>query len=173
MACHSCRRDLLRQLSSAPQRLSTPIEAEYAAIARHTSRTAAPRRQQRQPMQQRRSFQTTAAPQALIPESVKKLGGLVLKSTSEPYQVHRATQAIYKACAAQANYTISETDKRNGTVLMTEEGEQIGTGNTTWHTGTDLLSLSLLSPRLLIPIPSTPPHHTPPLALYTYHEHPS
>lgn len=60
---------------------------------------------------------------------------MILKSTSEPYMVHAATENVYKICAAEAAYTISETDKRNGTVKTTEEGEEIGTGTTTWHTG--------------------------------------
>lgn len=150
MACRSCRRDLLRQLSSAPQRLSAaaPTEAEFAAIARHSSRAAVPIRQQ----QQRRGLQTTARVQSspapekksLIPESIKTLGGLLVKSTSQPYVVHRATETMYKACAAQANYTISEKDKRDGTVKTAEDGEQIGTGDSTWHNG--------MNPDLALPL---------------------
>lgn len=61
---------------------------------------------------------------------------MIIRSTSEPYMVHAATESVYKTCAAEAAYTISEEDKRNGTVKTTEEGEEIGTGSTTWHTGT-------------------------------------
>ncbi|KAI1878186.1 uncharacterized protein JN550_000368 [Neoarthrinium moseri] len=143
MACRSCRRHLATQLSSR-QSLSASSQAHQqpsAAFAWQSTRRAtavAPLRQQQQ-QQQRRGFGSTSQCQkSWIPEPLRKLGGLLVSSTSQPYQVHAATETIYKTCAREANYTISETDKRNGTVPKTEEGEEIGVGNTTWHKDFDL-----------------------------------
>lgn len=136
MACRNCRRNLLRELPSRQSLVATQSQAQSAAISRQLSRqiiAAAPQ-------QQRRGFRSTAQSQESL---LKRLGGQLLKSTSQPYQVHAATETIYKSCAAEAAYTISETDKRNGTVKKTEEGEEIGTGSTTWHTGTFLTCIPL------------------------------
>ncbi|ETS80613.1 hypothetical protein PFICI_08142 [Pestalotiopsis fici W106-1] len=142
MACRSCRRALLRDLSSRPSLFASGSDIQYTA-AKQLSRqiiATAPHHQQQQ--QQKRGFRSTATAAAekssWIPESVRNLGGMILKSTSEPYMVHAATENVYKICAAEAAYTISETDKRNGTVKTTEEGEEIGTGTTLWHTDFDL-----------------------------------
>ncbi len=46
-----------------------------------------------------------------------------------------ATERIAKACSEQAAYTISEEDRKNGTVQTTEDGEEIGVGGGMWHDG--------------------------------------
>ncbi|KAH8673567.1 ubiquinol-cytochrome C chaperone-domain-containing protein [Xylariales sp. PMI_506] len=135
MACRSCPRQLL-QLSRQTQPLfDTQSTATAATIVRHSihrqvsATTLAPQNQQ-----QRRGLRTTPArPKSWIPESVRNLGGQLLRSTAEPYQVLHATESIYKTCAKAADYKISETDKRNGTVPKTPEGEELGVGETTWH----------------------------------------
>ncbi|KAK6216168.1 p-nitrophenyl phosphatase [Pestalotiopsis sp. IQ-011] len=145
MACRSCRRALLRDLSSRPSLANAfGADIQYTAarqLSRQIITTAAPQ-QQPQQQQQRRGFRSTAPAleekKSWIPESVRNLGGMIIRSTSEPYMVHAATESVYKTCAAEAAYTISEEDKRNGTVKTTEEGEEIGTGSTTWHTDFDL-----------------------------------
>ncbi|KAK9781954.1 putative Ubiquinol-cytochrome c chaperone domain-containing protein [Seiridium cardinale] len=136
MACRSCRRTILRDLSSRQGLVaSSSTEVQSAAVARQLSRQIVAAT----PHQQRRGFKSTAQCQkSWVPEPLRKLGGMIIRSTSEPYQVHKATEIIYKTAAAEAAYSISETDKRNGTVKKTEEGEEIGTGNTTWHTDFDL-----------------------------------
>ncbi|KAK7952383.1 uncharacterized protein PG986_008111 [Apiospora aurea] len=70
----------------------------------------------------------------MLPDFIKNAAGHLLQSSTQPYQVHRATEIIYKTCASQATYTISEEDKRNGTVQKTEDGVEIGVGKTMWHT---------------------------------------
>lgn len=135
MACKSCSRNL-SQLSSRQALAFGAAEPQAKAIARQLSRPIASRLQLQQQRQQRRSFGTTPRYQkSWIPESVKENVSKLVRMTAEPYQVHHATEVIYKTCARQATYTISETDKRNGTVAKTEEGEEIGSGSTMWHKG--------------------------------------
>ncbi|KAK8048636.1 hypothetical protein PG994_010366 [Apiospora phragmitis] len=69
----------------------------------------------------------------MVPDFIKNAAGYILQSSTQPYQVHAATEVIYKTCASQATYTISEEDKRNGTVQKTEDGVEIGVGKTMWH----------------------------------------
>ncbi|KAH8199652.1 hypothetical protein TruAng_006182 [Truncatella angustata] len=138
-----CRRTLLRDLSTRHGGLvASSTDAQSLALARQLSRqqivaaAAAASPSSTTPIQQqRRGFRTSAQRQQ---SWLKNLGSLIGRSVAEPYQVHAATETIYKAAAAEAAYTISETDKRNGTVKKTEEGEEIGTGSTTWHTDFDL-----------------------------------
>lgn len=129
MACRSCRRNILRDLSLGQTLITSQSVAKSAVVARRLSRQTV----EATPQQQRRGFRSTTHNQESL---LKRLGSQLIASTSQPYQVHGATETIYKSCAAEAAYTISEADKRDGTVKKTEEGEEIGTGSTTWHTGT-------------------------------------
>ncbi|KAK6865120.1 hypothetical protein PG995_001648 [Apiospora arundinis] len=134
MACRTCRPNvsqLARQarLSTNPVEASSPASAISIVAASRTAAVQSRPMHQYQP-QQRRSFSTTPRCQAMIPDFIKD----ALRSSAQPYHVHRATEIIYKTCASQAHYTISEEDKRNGTVQKTEDGVEIGVGKTMWHT---------------------------------------
>ncbi|KAI0128939.1 ubiquinol-cytochrome C chaperone-domain-containing protein [Xylariales sp. AK1849] len=132
MACRGCRQ-YLSQSARQRQGVWNLIESQSGTVpARQLSgQTIAVASH---PQQQRRSFRTTSQCQkSWMPEPVRKLAAALLQSTAEPYQVHAATETIYKSCARQAAYTISETDKRNGTVKMAEDGVEMGTGDTMWH----------------------------------------
>ncbi|ORY69702.1 ubiquinol-cytochrome C chaperone-domain-containing protein [Pseudomassariella vexata] len=135
MACRSCKRHF-SQMSRQAQAFSiSPTESQsIILIARHlTHRQVAPQ------IQQRRRFGATPYQKGWVPQSVKDLAGKALQSTAQPYLVLRTTETVYKACASEAAYTIAETDKRNGTVQKTDEGEEIGKGDTMWHSDFNLL----------------------------------
>jgi hypothetical protein len=51
------------------------------------------------------------------------------------YYVFGATERIYKTCGAQADYRITEADRKEGKIRETEEGEEIGMGGGMWHDG--------------------------------------
>ncbi|KAH8880711.1 hypothetical protein GQ53DRAFT_669316 [Thozetella sp. PMI_491] len=58
----------------------------------------------------------------------------IVPRVAEPYRVYGMTSDIYDACASQADYTISEKARKDGTLEVMEDGEEIGTGTTMWHT---------------------------------------
>ncbi|KAH6654643.1 thiolase-like protein [Truncatella angustata] len=138
----SCRRTLLRDLSTRHGGLvASSTDAQSLALARQLSRqqivaaAAAASPSSTTPIQQqRRGFRTSAQRQQ---SWLKNLGSLIGRSVAEPYQVHAATETIYKAAAAEAAYTISETDKRNGTVKKTEEERKKRKRKTDMYSQTD------------------------------------
>ncbi len=50
--------------------------------------------------------------------------------------MYGATKQIVETCTQQADYRISEQDRKNGTIPTTADGEEIGTGGGIWHDGT-------------------------------------
>ncbi len=66
----------------------------------------------------------------------------VAPGVAEPYQVWGQTKEMYNACARQADYVISENDRKEDKIKTLEDGEELGTGSTMWHSGklTPLLS---------------------------------
>ncbi|KAK3333119.1 ubiquinol-cytochrome C chaperone-domain-containing protein [Cercophora scortea] len=46
---------------------------------------------------------------------------------------------MVKACASQADYTITRDERRNGLLKLTDDGEEIGTGGGVWHDDFHLL----------------------------------
>ena len=58
-----------------------------------------------------------------------------LKRTIEPYGIFGATRRMYQKCTAQGAYKISEEARRNEDVPTTDDGEEIGSGTTIWHSG--------------------------------------
>jgi cytochrome b pre-mRNA-processing protein 3 len=127
-ACRSCQRELLGRITSVrPDAYNSVVVSSLVRLPRATTAT------------QRRTLRTSASQRekpSVIPQSVKDAGSKLLRSTAQPYQINRATEDIYKACAKEATYTISEADKKNGTVPKTEEGEEIGIAKGSWHKGT-------------------------------------
>jgi hypothetical protein len=88
-----------------------------------------------------------------MPEAAATIGGSggLLQQTRErlfrsnnysSYATYRCMERIAKACASQANYTIDDADRKNGTVAMTAEGEEIGRSiaiSEGWHTSKGLV----------------------------------
>ncbi|KAG9232025.1 ubiquinol-cytochrome C chaperone-domain-containing protein [Amylocarpus encephaloides] len=60
--------------------------------------------------------------------SNRKIGGI-----TETYTAYGATEELYKACAAQADYKIEQPTDSDVDVLKTEDGEDLGTGGGWWH----------------------------------------
>ncbi|KAI2639554.1 ubiquinol-cytochrome C chaperone-domain-containing protein [Hypomontagnella submonticulosa] len=116
MACRSCRRQLALLI-----RQTTVLPELQNATALRQSIAVAPRQ-----FDQRRSFNST-------PNQSAGLFAKLFKNTAEPYRIVKATEEIYKTCAGEALYTISDKDRKAGTIPKTEEGEDIGEGTTIWH----------------------------------------
>lgn len=67
-----------------------------------------------------------------------------MSTGNNTYYIYKATEVLYKACAAQADYTIDAAERKAGTLKTTEDGEEIGTSKAgTWHNGMPLFSPSI------------------------------
>jgi cytochrome b pre-mRNA-processing protein 3 len=154
MACRSCSAGLGR----LPRRITTPLRKNILdsaplppslRCASSTTTTAAsalpfatlpataPSRTAR------RALHTTSSRQKF---SLKEtLLGRVRESLStgkSSYYIYKATENMYKACAAQADYAIEAADRKAGKLQTTADGEEIGASKGgPWHEGTPLLSL--------------------------------
>ena len=60
----------------------------------------------------------------------RKVGGL-----TETYTAYGATEALYKECSIQADYTIPQQADNDAEVPKTEDGEDLGVGGGWWHNG--------------------------------------
>ncbi|KAL2271773.1 hypothetical protein VTJ83DRAFT_1144 [Remersonia thermophila] len=95
------------------------------------------------------SYLNAAAPERTFSTSSSRLGlkdklfGHVSKSlraNQSSYYVYSATERVYKHCASQADYTIDEKRRKDDTLEMTAEGEEIGTSaGSVWHQELGLL----------------------------------
>ncbi|KAI1413729.1 ubiquinol-cytochrome C chaperone-domain-containing protein [Hypoxylon sp. FL1857] len=120
MACRSCR----RQLALLIRQAATATEVQNASSIRQLVIASSPR------FDQRRNFGSTPSQsKSGVRDAIKKFFG----RTAEPYRVVYATANIYKTCAREALYTISDKDRKAGTIPKTAEGEDIGEGKTMWH----------------------------------------
>ncbi|KAI1384600.1 ubiquinol-cytochrome C chaperone-domain-containing protein [Hypoxylon trugodes] len=118
MACRSCR----RQLALLIRQAATTTEIQNATTIRQLVVAGTPR------LDRRRNFSSTPR-QLGFKDAMRR----VFQRTAEPYKVVQATEDIYKACAREAAYKISEKDRKAGTIPKTTEGEDIGEGSTMWH----------------------------------------
>lgn len=63
-----------------------------------------------------------------------------LAAGKSSYFIYKATETMYKACAAQADYTINAADRKSGKLQTTADGEEIGVSKGgPWHDGTSSL----------------------------------
>ncbi|KAJ9155012.1 CBP3-like protein [Pleurostoma richardsiae] len=123
--CPSCR-DILRQQA----RLIAELRPRpNVRLNRRGAAFEAAKGSRRLLHQTRRLQQDPESDPSLIRSVFSKFAG----KTAHGYQVYGATEQIYKACAGQAPYTISEEDRKNETVPTTDEGEEIGVGGGMWH----------------------------------------
>jgi cytochrome b pre-mRNA-processing protein 3 len=58
-----------------------------------------------------------------------------VSATTETYVAYGSTEALYKICAAQANYDIPQRREKDGVVPTSPTGEEIGVGDGWWYTG--------------------------------------
>lgn len=63
------------------------------------------------------------------------------KKTTHSYMVYGATEDMYKTCAAQADYKITQADRKAGKIRQLPDGEEVGFGGGMWHDGRDAFSL--------------------------------
>jgi hypothetical protein len=89
----------------------------------------------------RRSLHTTPASRQkeVKPEAKSVLGRLqgVLAGTTASYLIYGASEKIYKTCSAQAAYSISEQDRKDGKITLGPDGEDVGISRGgIWHNGT-------------------------------------
>ncbi len=151
MACRSCRSALdllprgpvsLRRSQAAKavngsgfaRRIASPSAASQVQARRlHASRSSREAEQERMSLRMR-LFRPIAERMAKVAPGV-----------AEPYQVWGQTKEMYNACARQADYDISENDRKEDKIKILEDGEELGTGSTMWHSGklTPILSQTL------------------------------
>lgn len=94
----------------------------------------------------------------------------VTGKATETYEAYGATEALYKECARQADYAITQVTNPDEEMPKTEDGEDLGAGSGWWHTEAGLkptfstwsqvtmLHMYLLSVRLrCFPGPSAQP----------------
>ena len=64
-----------------------------------------------------------------------------MAGSQSPYFIYTSTERLYKACASQADYEIPAGSRKNGTLKLTEEGEEIGVSKNPnpWHDGSFVL----------------------------------
>ncbi|KAI1089694.1 ubiquinol-cytochrome C chaperone-domain-containing protein [Rostrohypoxylon terebratum] len=122
MACRHCRRQFALLMRQATTATATATEIQNVATLRQLVVAGAP------PFDQRRTFKSTPR-QLGIRDTILN----AFRKSAEPYRVVQATEDIYKACAAEAVYTISAKDRMAGTIPKTAEGEDLGEGKTMWH----------------------------------------
>ncbi|KAK4186535.1 CBP3-like protein [Podospora australis] len=131
MACPSCRATL-RLLPRRPAASPTLRQSSAIIISQIIPQSA------RSQQQSKRTLHTTP-PLSAFRDLVRKYLGSLAKDQS-PYHIYQATERLYKACSAQADYTIDPKSRKAGTLKTTDEGEEIGvsTGGP-WHNDLHLL----------------------------------
>ena len=68
--------------------------------------------------------------------------GTAVGGLRDAYVVYGNTERLCGTLCGQAEYAISAAERKAGEVRLTEEGEEVGTGHSVWHTG----SFSVTSP---------------------------
>ncbi|KAK3990569.1 CBP3-like protein [Cladorrhinum sp. PSN332] len=144
MVCPSCRATLnllpkgrpTGALAIAPSSrfLSSQCASRPTSSPAASSRLTPPRQQVQ------RSLHTTPSPLISFREIIgKRIAGIA--GDQSPYFIYTATERLYKACAAQADYEISKEARKKGELKLTEEGEEIGVSKikNPWHEELGLL----------------------------------
>ena len=65
----------------------------------------------------------------------KILSSITGRSARSSYFIYGASERLFKECARQADYTISQADRTADRIQKTDEGEEIGVGGGMWHDG--------------------------------------
>ncbi|KAL2164619.1 hypothetical protein VTH06DRAFT_3836 [Thermothelomyces fergusii] len=150
MACRSCSAGL----GQLPKRITAPIRPRLPDTAppalsplsasRCTNTAAAapaPPFEARPSRTARRALHTTARRETFNLKEM--LLGRVRQSLAaghSSYFIYRASESLYKACAAQADYAIEPADRKSGKLKTTADGEEIGASKGgPWHQDLGLL----------------------------------
>ena len=130
--CRPCR-DVARRQLRLLRDLNRPSVGRRAAVA-EIARTSARQFHQTAPSRSQNPPQPEKQPG--IAQTLLGIASKILPSKAvQPYQIYGATESIYKACSAPANYKISPELRKKEEVPMTEDGEEIGIGGGVWHDG--------------------------------------
>lgn len=91
-----------------------------------------------------RTFTTTSTRYAELPDShatkvpsvqpVRKKPKIPLAGTFTTYTAYGMTETMYKECRSQAEYSMPQVEE-DADLPQTEEGEDLGIGDSWWHTG--------------------------------------
>ncbi|GAB1320633.1 Ubiquinol-cytochrome c chaperone domain-containing protein [Madurella fahalii] len=150
MACSSCS----ASLGLLPRRLGAPLRqnlfhnvhspssicAGMAIPSTSLSLLAAtpnsnPRRTARRALHTPSPRQKLDLKKLIVGRVVQSLG-----AQRSNYYIYAATERLYKACAAQADYVIEAADRKAGTLKTTVDGEEIGVSKGgEWHNDLSLL----------------------------------
>lgn len=144
MACHSCSATLgllPRRAWAAPSPgLLDSVQLRALVRSPATGPNSAIFRRQ-----SGRSALHTSAPRQkfslkeLIGRRIGRRIAQSLGAQRSSYYVYTATERLYKACAAQADYAIEPADRKAGTLRTTPDGEEIGVSKGgEWHGGASL-----------------------------------
>lgn len=87
------------------------------------------------PLPARRSLHTSVTSrQKEAKSAMGRLQGVLAGSTTS-YLIYGASEKIYKTCSAQAAYSISEQERKDGKITLGPDGEDVGVGGGIWHKG--------------------------------------
>ncbi|KXX76930.1 CBP3-like protein [Madurella mycetomatis] len=150
MACRSCSAslDLLPRRLGAPLRqnllqnvqLLSSICAGVATpstslLSLATTPSSTPRRTARRALHTSSPRQKLDLRKFIVSRVAQSLG-----AQKSNYYIYAATERLYKACAAQADYAIEAADRKAGTLKTTADGEEIGVSKGgDWHNALSLL----------------------------------
>ncbi|KAB5558585.1 ubiquinol-cytochrome C chaperone-domain-containing protein [Coniochaeta sp. 2T2.1] len=88
----------------------------------------------------RRSFHTSLSVREKEAKSIASRLQGALSGTTNAYLVYGASEKIYKTCSAEAAYSISEQDRKDGKITLGPDGEDVGiSGGGIWHKDFKLL----------------------------------
>ena len=137
MACRSCKNPLER-LSLRPFAVAEAWESQASRTLR-VSRRALPVQARRlhttPPRSQTAGDSFMFKVQKWLVQPVADRLKTTARKTTHTYMVYGATEHMYKACSAQAAYTITQADRKAGKIQILEGGEEVGFGGGMWHDG--------------------------------------
>ncbi|KAL2019661.1 hypothetical protein VTK56DRAFT_9280 [Thermocarpiscus australiensis] len=145
MACRSCGASLVQQL---PRRLAAPVQQTLSSLpcAGATSPSAsalslATTTYNPSSRAARRALHTSSPRQKFdLKKFIARRVAERLVPGKSSYYIYGATERMYKACAAQADYVIEAADRKAGRLTTTADGEEIGVSKGgEWHNDLALL----------------------------------
>ncbi len=150
MACRSCksalellpRRSMAFRRAHADKNLSAACFAPQGAPA--TSSPFRSNRRMHSSPQYRETEQERMGLRMRLFRPMAERMAKVAPGVAEPYRVWGQTKEMYNICASQADYAISEKDRKEDKIVTLEDGEEVGTGESMWYSGERAPSFLLL-----------------------------
>jgi cytochrome b pre-mRNA-processing protein 3 len=130
-ACQSCQARISTKLIQRNGGQQNSMRASLVRTAPRRTMAAAPKPQPRPARLQSRQFHH-APPRLGV---VQQVVDTISPRASQTYMLYAATKEIYNVCARQATYQIDPKLRKDNKLEHTSEGEELGTGETMWHTG--------------------------------------